>query len=790
MQTKKLIVSLAVLMTALNTWAGNGKLWYNHPASVWEEALPLGNGKIGAMVYGNPLHEVYKMNEGTLWSGYPMDCNNPKAPAVLPKVRKAVNEGDYALASRLWKDNAQGPYTARYLPMCDLMLDQLTKSDKAGNLYRDLDLNTATTTVNYLADGVNYNRTTFISYPDNVMVVRLTADKKKSVSLNLGMNSKLHYKVKAIAHDELVLEGLAPSYVANRDNDPHLVFYDGKHGMHFMVKVKVFAEGGKLQKGDSTLIVSKANNVVILLKAVTDFAGPINIGNINLDYKTLLDRHEKDYQNLFNRLSISLGDDGSKDRIPTDQRLKAYSEDPTDNGLVELYYQYGRYLLISSSRAGGQPSNLQGIWNAAVRPPWGSNYTLNINTEMNYWIAEEANLTECFVPLCDFIKRLAANGAITAKVNYGMNEGWLSHHNSDVWAQTAPTGGYDKDPKGSPRWSCWPMAGIWLCQHLWEHYLYGGDKTYLRDTAYPLMRGAAIFLLQWLQWDEQSGKWITNPSTSPENKFYYIDAKTGKKTIGELSRSSGMDIGLSRDLLSNCIAACKVLHIDAEFRKQMEDVLANLQPLRIGSKGQILEWEKEYEETDVHHRHVSHLFALYPGRQIIPERDSILTNACRKSLELRGDGGTGWAMAWKINLWARLRDGNHALLMINKGLKPATAKVVTMKGGGTYPNLFDAHPPFQIDGNFGGVAGITEMLIQSYAGYVHLLPALPDAWPKGSLKGVRARGGFTVDMTWKQGKIVHATVHSTLGGPLKVKIGNRSIVKTYDTQRGETIVII
>ena len=786
MKVRSIWFSGCIFLSTTLTFGKEYKLWYNAPATVWEEALPIGNGRIGAMVYGNPLQEVYQLNEESIWSGYPQDWNNPKAANALPQVREAVDRGDYAKASELWKANAQGPYTARYLPMANLMLDQLTRGE-ARNLYRELNISNALSTVTYEADGVKYRRTSFISYPDQVMVIKIAADRPQAVSLHIRLNSLLRYTVQTKGEKTLILNGKAPAYVANRDYDPHQVVYDDKRGTQFKVQVELLPDGVHCEANDSALTVRNANEVVLLLSAVTDFGNKkMTLKKCKRPYQELLQRHTDDHQQLFNRLQLSLGTENlQKEALPTNERLKSFEQDPTDNGLTELYYQYGRYLLIASSRPGGLPANLQGIWNRHVQPPWGSNYTTNINTEMNYWPAEITNLPECFLPLSDFIGRLAVNGAQTAKVNYGINRGWLAHHNSDVWAQTAPTGGYDSDPKGAPRWSCWPMAGVWLCQHLWEHYAFGGDKKYLSKTAYPLMKGAAEFLLQWLQKDPETGYWITNPSTSPENRFRYID-KEGKKQNGEISRSSGMDLGLAWDLLTNCIEASTVLDTDKAFRQQCMDVRANLQPFRIGSKGQLLEWDKEFEETDPNHRHVSHLFALHPGRQIIPEQQPELAAACQRTLEIRGDGGTGWAMAWKINFWARLRDGNHAFGMLKNGLRYVDATQVSVRGGGTYANLFDAHPPFQIDGNFGGTAGITEMLLQSHAGYIHLLPALPDNWQSGSIKGVRARGGFTIDMEWKESRITRLSVTSHSGGTCRIREATSPHEEVIETEKGKT----
>ena len=751
------------------------RIWYDKPASYWEEALPVGNGRIAAMVFGDPQLEQIQLNEETVSAGSPYQNYNEEAKTALPEMRRLIFEGKYEEAQNMaaTKILSQVGNEMPYQTVGRLNI-RYQDHKKVNNYYRDLDISNAVAVTRYEVDGVEFTEETFASFTDQLVIRHIKASKPGTINCELFFNTPMRDPKRSIYGKKgLRLEGITHG---SR-------YFSGK--VHYCADLDVKHKGGKVITANDTLLsVQGASELTLYISMATNFVNYKDISgdpyqrnkaylkNAAKDYSKAKAAHIAAYQKQFNRVTLDLGETSQANK-PMDVRIKEFSSS-YDPALIALYFQYGRYLLISSSQPGCQPANLQGKWNHNPGPPWSCNYTTNINAEMNYWPAEITNLPECFLPLSDFIGRLAVNGAQTAKVNYGINRGWLAHHNSDVWAQTAPTGGYDSDPKGAPRWSCWPMAGVWLCQHLWEHYAFGGDKKYLSKTAYPLMKGAAEFLLQWLQKDPETGYWITNPSTSPENRFRYID-KEGKKQNGEISRSSGMDLGLAWDLLTNCIEASTVLDTDKAFRQQCMDVRANLQPFRIGSKGQLLEWDKEFEETDPNHRHVSHLFALHPGRQIIPEQQPELAAACQRTLEIRGDGGTGWAMAWKINFWARLRDGNHAFGMLKNGLRYVDATQV-----------FDAHPPFQIDGNFGGTAGITEMLLQSHAGYIHLLPALPDNWQSGSIKGVRARGGFTIDMEWKESRITRLSVTSHSGGTCRIREATSPHEEVIETEKGKT----
>jgi alpha-L-fucosidase 2 len=752
------LLAAPAVALAQGTGSSDLTLWYRQPAKDWNEALPVGNGRLGAMVFGGARVERLQLNEDTLWSGAPSEWNNPGAREQLAEVRRLVFAKDYAGADAAVK-KMQGPYNQSYEPLGDLYLEFAGEVDEAG-YRRSLDLDAACAETRF----GRVRRTVFASHPDQVLVVRVEGEA-------LEFTVRIESALRAVARAEgarLVLEGKAPSHVdPNYFRTPDPVRYDeaeGK-GMRFGAVVDVRVDGpGTAVAAGRTVRVRGARAVTIVLAAGTGYrdyrvAPDRPIGEI-LDgcrarlraaerpYGELLRRHTEDHRRLFRRVSLDLGRGPD---LPTDERLAK-----PDPSLLALYFQYGRYLLIASSRPGTQPANLQGIWSHEVRPPWSSNWTININTEMNYWHAETTNLAECHEPLFDLIAGLAENGRKTAAVNYGM-PGWVSHHNADLWRQTAPVGHWGQ---GQPKWANWPMSGPWLCQHLWERYAFSGDVAFLRARAYPLMKGAAEFCLAWLV-EGPSGRLTTAPSTSPENSFYTADGKPADTSAG-----AAMDLALVRELFGNVRKAASVLGVDADFAAKLGAALERLEGFRVGSQGQLLEWAEEFREPEPGHRHMSHMYLLYPGGEFTARRNAELWRACRRSLELRlaaGGAYTGWSRAWSIGFWARLEDGDQAWEGLLKLMEVSTGK-----------NLFDTHPAgrisiFQIDGNFGATAAMAEMLVQSHEEELVVLPALPAAWRSGSVRGLRARGGLEIDLTWRDGKAVELVARAAWDRVVKIR---------------------
>lgn len=762
-------------------FAGNMKLYYERPAEYFEEALVIGNGTMGATLYGGVKKDKISFNDITLWTGEPESENSsPDAFNVIPEIRALLDNEDYEGADKA-QYKVQGHYSENYQPLGTLTIEYLDDTAGISDYHRWLDIGNATARTQYLKDGKLFTSDYFASAPDSVIVIRLKSENKEGIHALLSFDSPLPYSSQ-VADNEISVEGYAAYHsfpVYYKAEDKHR--YDPERGIHFKTLVRVLSVDGSVKDrySDSRIEIDGSTEVLILIANVTSFNGfdrdPVKEGRnyrshvekrmkcaVGKTYDALREAHIRDYKYYFDRVKLDLGDtDDDIAALPTDKQLLFYTDCKQRNpDLEELYFQFGRYLLISSSRTSGVPANLQGLWNESVLPPWSSNYTVNINLEENYWASGTANLIEMQYPLIEFIANLSKTGRKTAKDYYGVERGWCLGHNSDIWAMTCPVGLNE----GDPSWACWTMGGTWLSTHIWEHYLFTLDKEFLREF-YPVLKGAAEFCMDWLV--EKDGKLVTSPGTSPENKYITPDGYVGATSYGNTS-----DLAMIRECLMDAAEASKVLGVDKFFRKRIKKTLSRLYPYQIGKDGNLQEWYYDWQDQDPYHRHQSHLFGLYPGHHLSVEETPELAAACARTLQIKGDETTGWSTGWRVNLLARLQEGEKAYHMYRRLLRyvsPDNYKGEdARRGGGTYPNLLDAHSPFQIDGNFGGCSGVIEMLMQSSTNKIVLLPALPESWADGKVQGICARGGFVVDMEWKNREVVSLIVSSLKGGQTEI----------------------